>query len=77
MERISDISDWNAVHTNLGHQRSTQAAPALSPDPVLFAEHNLAFWNEFDRPKVKPKFDEGVIDTWWYDAEKAAKLKKN
>ena len=41
------------------------------------AEHNVAFWNEFDRPKVKPKFDEGVIDTWWYDADKAAKLKKN
>jgi microcin C transport system substrate-binding protein len=41
------------------------------------AEHNVAFWNEFSRPDVKPKFDEGVIDTWWYDADKAAKLKKN
>jgi microcin C transport system substrate-binding protein len=41
------------------------------------AEHNVAFWNEFSRPDVQPKFDEGVIDTWWYDADKAAKLKKN
>jgi microcin C transport system substrate-binding protein len=41
------------------------------------AEHNVAFWDEFSRPKVKPRFDEGVIDTWWYDADKAAKLKKN
>jgi microcin C transport system substrate-binding protein len=41
------------------------------------AEHNVAFWNEFSRPDVKPKFNEGVIDTWWYDADKAAKLKKN
>ena len=41
------------------------------------AEHNVAFWNELSRPDVKPKFDEGVIDTWWYDADKAAKLKKN
>jgi microcin C transport system substrate-binding protein len=41
------------------------------------AEHNVAFWDEFSRPKVKPRFDEGVIDTWWFDADKAAKLKKN
>ena len=41
------------------------------------AEHNVAFWDEFSRPKVMPRFDEGVIDTWWYDADKAAKLKKN
>jgi microcin C transport system substrate-binding protein len=41
------------------------------------AEHNIAFWNEFSRPDVKPKFDEGWIETWWYDADKAAKLKKN
>ncbi len=40
------------------------------------AEHNLAFWNVFARPEVKPKYDEGVIDTWWYDADKAAKLKQ-
>jgi hypothetical protein len=23
---------------------------------------------------VKPKYDPGVIDTWWYDSEKAGKL---
>lgn len=39
------------------------------------ASHNLAFWDKFSRPEVKPKYDAGVIDTWWYDAEKAAKLK--
>ncbi len=39
--------------------------------------HNVAFWDEFSRPQVKPKYDEGVIETWWYDAEKAAKLKKS
>lgn len=33
--------------------------------------HNVAYWNVFDRPKISPKFDLGVIDTWWYDAEKA------
>ena len=38
------------------------------------ASHNLAFWDRFSWPKVKPKFSRGVIDTWWYDEEKAAKI---
>jgi microcin C transport system substrate-binding protein len=41
------------------------------------AEHNLAYWNKFSHPKTKPKYDRGVIATWWYDAEKAAALQKN
>ncbi len=41
------------------------------------AAHNMAFWDKFSRPDVKPKYDEGVIDTWWYDPDKAAKLSKN
>ena len=41
------------------------------------ASHNIAYWNKFSRPAVQPKYDPGVIDTWWYDAEKAAKLTKN
>jgi microcin C transport system substrate-binding protein len=39
------------------------------------AAHNLAFWDKFSRPATKPAFSRGVIDTWWYDAAKAAKLK--
>ncbi len=38
------------------------------------AAHNIAYWDRLDRPAVKPKYDRGVIDTWWYDAAKAAKL---
>jgi len=34
--------------------------------------HNIAYWNKFDQPKIKPKFALGVIDTWWYNAEKSA-----
>jgi microcin C transport system substrate-binding protein len=41
------------------------------------ASHNVAFWDKFSRPEVKPKYDAGVIETWWYDADKAAKLSKN
>jgi microcin C transport system substrate-binding protein len=41
------------------------------------AVHNIVYWNKFSRPKVQPKYDRGIEDTWWYDAEKAAKLKQN
>ena len=39
------------------------------------AVHNIAYWDKFGRPAVKPRYDRGIIDSWWYDADKAAKLK--
>jgi len=36
--------------------------------------HNLAYWDKFDRPDTKPKYDRGIIATWWQDETKAAKL---
>ena len=41
------------------------------------ATHNVAYWDKFGSPKVKPKYDRGIDDTWWIDAAKAAKLKTN
>jgi microcin C transport system substrate-binding protein len=41
------------------------------------ASHTLAHWDKFARPAVKPAFDRGIVDTWWFDAAKAAKLKGN
>ena len=38
------------------------------------ASHTIAHWNKFGRPSIKPKYDRGIVDTWWYDAEKAKKL---
>ncbi len=34
--------------------------------------HHIAYWNKFDRPRSKPRFARGVVDTWWYNPEKAA-----
>jgi microcin C transport system substrate-binding protein len=34
--------------------------------------HNIAYWNKYDRPAIKPRFSLPVVDTWWYNAEKAA-----
>jgi microcin C transport system substrate-binding protein len=61
----------------------TTAARAL--DRVLRAGHywvphwykasnSIAYWDKFSRPETKPRFDRGVLDTWWYAADKAAKL---
>jgi len=39
------------------------------------AVHNVAYWDKFGRPQLKPRYDRGIIDSWWYDADRAAKLK--
>ena len=41
------------------------------------ASHWIAYWDKFGRPAVKPRFARGIIETWWYDEAKAAKLKTN
>ena len=41
------------------------------------AAHNLAFWNRYSWPPVKPKYDRGAPETWWYDSAKAASLAPN
>jgi microcin C transport system substrate-binding protein len=54
-------------------------------DRVLRAEHFwvpnwskasywVAHWDVFGRPAIKPKYDRGIIDTWWYDRDKAQKI---
>ncbi len=59
----------------------TTAARAL--DRVLRAGHywiphwykasnSVAYWDRFSRPETKPRFDRGILDTWWFDEAKAA-----
>lgn len=38
-------------------------------------KHTVAYWNKYSRPKFKPKYSRGIIDTWWYDRGKAARIK--
>jgi microcin C transport system substrate-binding protein len=38
------------------------------------ATHWIAYWDVFNRPPTKPRYSRGAPETWWYDAEKAAKL---
>jgi microcin C transport system substrate-binding protein len=38
--------------------------------------HNMVYWDMFGRPETKPKYARGIFETWWVDADKAAKLKR-
>ena len=40
------------------------------------AAHRVAYWDVFGFPPKKPGFARGIPETWWYDAEKAAKLER-
>ncbi len=87
---LAGISDpvVDALITNIieAKSRNQLTAAARALDRVLRANyywipnwykgaHNIAYWDKFGRPKIKPKFARGIVDLWWYDADKAAKLK--
>jgi microcin C transport system substrate-binding protein len=38
------------------------------------ASHTVAWWDKFGRPARKPKYARGILDTWWFDAKRAARL---
>jgi microcin C transport system substrate-binding protein len=40
------------------------------------ASHWVAYWDVFGRPPQKPKYSRGILETWWYDRDKAAKLEQ-
>jgi microcin C transport system substrate-binding protein len=73
------------IVTATSREELVTAARAL--DRVLRAEHfwvphwykgfhNLVYWDLFGRPQTKPKYDRGVIRTWWVDKSKAASLRR-
>lgn len=38
--------------------------------------HRMAYWDKFGKPANKPPYARAIIDTWWVDKVKEAKLKK-
>jgi microcin C transport system substrate-binding protein len=69
------------------NDREELKAVCRALDRVLRAEHfwvphwhkrayNIAYWNQFGRPEIKPKYERGIIETWWVDPAKAATLKR-
>ena len=39
------------------------------------AAHHVVYWDKFARPSQKPKYARGIVDTWWFDEARAAKLR--
>ncbi len=82
-----------AIDTMIGHigaakSRAELVTAARALDRILRAghywvpqwykaSHTIAYWDRFGRPAEKPAFDRGILDTWWIDSQKAAKLKQN
>ena len=40
------------------------------------ANWNVAYWNQYEHPEAMPPYALGELDFWWFDADKAAKLKE-
>jgi microcin C transport system substrate-binding protein len=40
------------------------------------ATHWVAYWDMYSRPPQKPRYMRGVLETWWYDPEKAARANR-
>lgn len=38
------------------------------------ATHWFAYWDMFSRPATVAKYDPGVLDTWWFDVDKAGRI---
>jgi microcin C transport system substrate-binding protein len=38
--------------------------------------HWIAYWDVFGRPPAQPRYFRGIPETWWYDADKAAKIER-
>lgn len=36
------------------------------------ASHWLAYWDHYDKPAIRPKYDIGVLDTWWTRPDRVA-----
>ncbi|MEO1199749.1 MAG: extracellular solute-binding protein [Pseudomonadota bacterium] len=68
--------------------RDAQITAARALDRVLRAgrywvpqwynpAHNLAYWDAYGRPETKPPYNRAIVDTWWYDADKAERIGKS
>lgn len=40
------------------------------------ATHWLAYWDLYGHPPTKPRYVRGVLETWWHDRDKAAKIER-
>jgi microcin C transport system substrate-binding protein len=41
------------------------------------ASHWIAYWDVFERPATKPRYDRGIPETWWYNPDKGARIQRD
>lgn len=81
----SPAVDQLLLHMLRAESREAYFTAARALDRVLRASHymipqwykdvhTIAYWDRFSRPETKPRYARGIVETWWYDAEKAARL---
>ena len=74
-------------HVIFANSRAELITASRALDRVLLWHHyvipnwhiqafRVAYWDRFDKPKVRPKYGLGFQDTWWVDAKKDAELKQ-
>jgi microcin C transport system substrate-binding protein len=77
VEKVAQSDDWDKfVTASRALDRALRAQHFWVP---LWnkPEHWFAYWNMFSRPEKVAQYDPGVLDTWWFDEEKAAKIGKS
>jgi microcin C transport system substrate-binding protein len=76
LEKVVQSDDWDKfVTASRALDRALRAKHFWVPlwnKPI----HWFAYWDMFSRPDKLEQYDPGVLDTWWFDAEKAAKIGK-
>ena len=74
IEIVAGAEDWDSfVTASRALDRVLRAGHYWIPHWYK-ATHWFAFWDMFSRPAKKPPYDRAVIDTWWFDADKAARI---
>jgi microcin C transport system substrate-binding protein len=74
VEKVIHSDDWDTfVTASKALDRVLRAIHFWVPQWTR-TEHWFAYWDMFDRPAKKPPYDPAVIDTWWFDPEKAARI---
>ena len=76
LKQVVNADDWDTfVTASRALDRALRATHFWVPQWNK-ATHWFAYWAMFSRPEKTADYDPGVLDTWWFDAEKAAKIGK-
>ncbi len=75
IEKIEQAKNRKDLNTAVSALDRTLRALHIWVPQWYKAEHNLAYLDIFEHPENLPPYSLGEMDFWWYNAEKAAKLK--